>query len=295
MYSKIPECNNKCDLIHLKIYNNSLYNTNCGFTFGHIITKNIFTIYFRMHYYQVLRLHDASLEDYFAIYQPQCPIGPVFKCCSQSFHVGIRVARVPLPLGVSKIFVSASLIESMLNYYHKCETMLQYFTNNQRRFVWLCAHIMVMIFALVTSLAYCYSSGVGNQWWTSLYHINNAAAIIHAHVNSMRSMNANARLFVKAGVCWEWQVYIGFALFKCSNLKHIRDTHRSCYHMWHHTRQYFPVDVAGLIIVELKFAAHAYDFYGRVPVQRRIKNATPVAQLNQPVTNTLVMPTRRWQ
>ena len=35
------------------------------------------------------------------------------------------------------------------------------------------------------------------------------------------------------------------------------------------TGQHIPIDVAGLIVVELKFAAHAYDFYGRVPVQRR--------------------------
>jgi hypothetical protein len=45
--------------------------------------------------------------------------------------------------------------------------------------------------------------------------------------------------------------------------------------------QYIPIDVAGLNIVEHKFAAHAYGFYGRVPIQCCINNATAVAQLNQ--------------
>jgi uncharacterized membrane protein YagU involved in acid resistance len=115
-------------------------------------------------------------------------------------------------------------LESMLNYYHKSETMPQYFTNNQQHFAWLCVFLMVMIFALVTSLAYCYYSGVGNQLW--IYHIISAAAIIHAYANSMGSMNTDARL------------------------------------------------------IELKFAAHAYDFYGRLPMQHCINNTTPIAQLN---------------
>ena len=42
------------------------------------------------------------------------------------------------------------------------------------------------------------------------------------------------------------------------------------------TEQHIPIDFAGLIIVELKFAAHAYDFYGRVPVQSSINNTTPI-------------------
>jgi hypothetical protein len=46
------------------------------------------------------------------------------------------------------------------------------------------------------------------------------------------------------------------------------------------TAYYIPIDVAGLLMVELKAAAHAYDFYGRTPVQRRINNTSPVAQLN---------------
>ena len=78
--------------------------------------------------------------------------------------------------------------------------MLQYYTNNQRRFAWLCVYLMVMIFALATSLAYRYYSGLGNLLW--IYRIINAAAIIHAYANSMGSMNADdARLIVKAGVC----------------------------------------------------------------------------------------------
>jgi hypothetical protein len=47
------------------------------------------------------------------------------------------------------------------------------------------------------------------------------------------------------------------------------------------TGQHIPIDVAGLIIVERKFAAHTYDFFGRVLVQRHINNTTPIALFNQ--------------
>ena len=135
----------------------------------------------------------------------------------------------PHPLCRASEHVQACL-ESTLNYYHKRETMLQYFTNNQRRFAWLCVYLMVMIFALVTSLAYRYYFGVGNLLWG----IINAAAIIHAHANSMGSMNADARLIVKAGVCLGMAgILVGFALLKCLTLCMVYSL-RSYYLIRHH-------------------------------------------------------------
>ena len=46
------------------------------------------------------------------------------------------------------------------------------------------------------------------------------------------------------------------------------------------TEYYAAINVASLIIVELKFAAHAYDFYGRTLVQHSINNTTTVALLD---------------
>ena len=93
--------------------------------------------------------------------------------------------------------------------------MLQYFTNNQRHFAWLCVYLMVMIFALATSLAYRYYSGIGNLLW--VYRIINAAAIIHANANSMGSMNADARLIVKAGEYLGMAGICGFCFIKMSD------------------------------------------------------------------------------
>ena len=146
--------------------------------------------------------------------------------------------------------------------------------------------VMVMIFASVMSLACRYYSGVGNLLW--IYLVINAAAIIHAYANSMGSMNADARLIVKAGICLGIAgIFVGFALLKCLTL--CMYVYRSMYvyrryiTLYRITGQHIPIDVAGLIVVELKFAAHAYDFYGRVPVQRRTNNTTPIAPLNWPV------------
>ena len=69
---------------------------------------------------------------------------------------------------------------------------------------------MVMIFALATSLAYRYYSGIKNLLW--VFHIINASAIIHSYASSMGSMNADAHLIVKAGVCLGIAgIFVGFA------------------------------------------------------------------------------------
>ena len=122
-------------------------------------------------------------------------------------------------------------LESTLNMYHKYETLRQYVTNNQRRFAWLCVYFMVMIFALATSLAYRYYSGLGNLLW--IYSIINAAAIILAYANSMGSMNADACLIIKAGVCLGIAgILAGFSLSKCLALCIV--VYRSYYFTLHH-------------------------------------------------------------
>ena len=92
-------------------------------------------------------------------------------------------------------------LESTLGY-HERETMLQYFTNNQRRFAWLCVYLMMMIFALIMSLAYHYYGAMYNGVWTTLYYAVNLVAIAHGYMNSIGSMNADTRLVMKAGVCF---------------------------------------------------------------------------------------------
>ena len=86
-------------------------------------------------------------------------------------------------------------LESTLGYYEH-ETMMQYFTHNPRQFAWLCVYLMVMLCALVTSLAHRFYACV----WPTFYYVINLTAIVHAYVHSMGSINADARLVMKAGI-----------------------------------------------------------------------------------------------